>query len=215
MDFCVVAVAAAVAIGCCHCCSIFVVIPVIPVSLLLLSALSLLLIPYSLSLFPFYCHHGFLGRCCRCRFSFVVVTVAHPCHPCFFIFFVSPVTLAPSLFIAFPFVVVTVALFLLSSLTSLFLYFLCQPCHSFSFLIHCLSFREDSCNKTVATIDRSIVAVLQWRQLQRSIDQSCRVPWVLNGEALTMAQRTVAMETVATTIDRALCRDDCAKPMRF
>jgi hypothetical protein len=171
---------------CCHCCSVFVVIPVIPVSLFSLSALSLLLLPYSLlfllllSLLLYFC--------------------CHPCHPCFFIFFVSPVTLAPSLFIAFPFVVVTVALFLLSSLTSVFLYFLCQPCHSFSFLIHCLSFREDSCNKTVATIDRAIVAVLQWRQLQQSIEQSCRVPWVLNGEALTMAQRTVAMETVAVAI---------------
>jgi hypothetical protein len=37
---------------CCHCCSIFVVIFDIPVSLFSLSALSLFLIPYSLSLFP-------------------------------------------------------------------------------------------------------------------------------------------------------------------
>jgi hypothetical protein len=41
---------------------------------------------------------------------------------------------------AFASVVVTVALFLLSSLSSLFLYCYCQPCHSCSFFIHCLSF---------------------------------------------------------------------------
>jgi hypothetical protein len=41
---------------------------------------------------------------------------------------------------AFASVVVTVAMFLLSSLSSLFLYRYCQPCHSCSFFIHCLSF---------------------------------------------------------------------------
>jgi hypothetical protein len=37
-------------------------------------------------------------------------------------------------------VVVTVALVFLSSLSSLILYFYCHPCHSCSFLIHCLFF---------------------------------------------------------------------------
>jgi hypothetical protein len=64
--------------------------------------------------------------------------------------------------------------------------------------------------------------VLQWRQLQRSIVAVCRGKWrgTHNGTEDSCSNKTVAMETVGTTIDRSIVRCAVVKrrltnPVRF